>query len=210
MGAGAHRGSRQAGSPDRRTGGEMKRVGTAYILFGLLGFLGVHRFYMGKVGTGLLWLFTFGLLGFGLLYDLFTMETQVEEANRRLGFPPPARGPVSVGTAYVCLMFLSLGLLGVHRFYMGKVGTGILWLLTFGVFGIGYLYDFFTLETQVEEQNARRGFMPQRAAAPAGHVAMPPPAPPPAPAVASFCRSCGARVQAAGRFCATCGTAIGG
>lgn len=42
----------------------------ALLLSIFLGWLGVHRFYIGKIGTGILWLFTGGLLGIGWLVDV--------------------------------------------------------------------------------------------------------------------------------------------
>ncbi len=55
----------------------------AYVLRALSGggALGLHRFYLGKAGTGFLWLFTGGLAGVGCVYDLFTLPRQVREAN---------------------------------------------------------------------------------------------------------------------------------
>lgn len=41
--------------------------------------------------------------------------------------------------AIICFF---VGELGIHRFVVGKIGTGLLWLFTFGLFGIGMLVDF--------------------------------------------------------------------
>jgi TM2 domain-containing membrane protein YozV len=60
----------------------------------------------------------------------------------------------SLGLAYVLWFFF--GLLGIHQFYLGKVGRGILYLLTGGVLGIGWLIDLFTLPAQTRRVNAER------------------------------------------------------
>lgn len=61
----------------------MKSKGIAYVLWAvsIFGWLGLHRFYLGKVGTGLIWIFTGGAFGVGALIDLFTLGGQVEQHN---------------------------------------------------------------------------------------------------------------------------------
>jgi TM2 domain-containing membrane protein YozV len=79
----------------------MYSVGIAYLLWLLSGFgaLGFHRFYLGKIPSGLLWMFTGGLGMVGSVYDLLTLPAQVREANLRQallnGAAPPwsAAGP---------------------------------------------------------------------------------------------------------------------
>jgi TM2 domain-containing membrane protein YozV len=116
-----------------------------YLLW-IFGFTGAHRFYFGKPVTGTLWFFTFGLLGIGWLIDLFLMPSLERSAEARY-----VRGPYGYTVAWVLLTFL--GVLGIHRFYLGKWITGLLYLVSAGLFGIGYLYDYWTLNEQVSEQN---------------------------------------------------------
>lgn len=61
----------------------------------------------------------------------------------------------SKGTAYL-LWFIGLfGCLGLHHFYLGKVGKGIIWLITGGIFGLGSLIDLFTLGSAVDNKNTK-------------------------------------------------------
>ncbi|HOX92520.1 MAG TPA: TM2 domain-containing protein, partial [Spirochaetales bacterium] len=59
----------------------------------------------------------------------------------------------SVGIAYILWALGGFGALGLHRFYLGKVPTGVLWIATLGLGGVGCVYDFFTLGRQVEDAN---------------------------------------------------------
>lgn len=64
----------------------MKEKGIAYILWAacFMGACGLQRLYAGKIGSGLLYLFTFGLLGIGQLVDLFLIPNMVRDYNARL------------------------------------------------------------------------------------------------------------------------------
>lgn len=58
----------------------------------------------------------------------------------------PGYVPVSHKSRAVALVLaILLGALGVHRFYAGKVGTGVLYLFTGGLFGIGIIVDAITI-----------------------------------------------------------------
>lgn len=54
-------------------GGRMKNKWTAVLFCLFLGYIGAHRFYEGKIGSGVLYILTFGLFGIGWLIDLIIL-----------------------------------------------------------------------------------------------------------------------------------------
>lgn len=116
-----------------------------YILW-IFGFMGAHRFYYGRPVSGTIYFFTLGLFFIGWLVDLLLIPGMDKAADLRF-----KSGTIDYNIAWVLLTFL--GLFGVHRFYLGKWFSGLLYLLTGGLFLIGVVYDFWTLNRQVSEVN---------------------------------------------------------
>ena len=117
-----------------------------YILW-IFGFTGSHRFYYGKPVSGTIYFFTLGLLGIGWLIDIFLIPSMARKAELRF-----TECRIDYNIAWLLLTFL--GLFGIHRFYMGKWITGILYLCSAGIFGIGYIYDYWTLNDQITALNS--------------------------------------------------------
>ncbi|ANG65339.1 hypothetical protein A8C75_17575 [Marinobacterium aestuarii] len=118
-----------------------------YILW-ILGFMGAHRFYFGRPVSGTLYFFTLGLFLIGWIVDLFLIPSMDRSADIRY-----REGDTNYNIAWILLTFL--GIFGAHRFYMGKWLSGLLYLLTGGLLLIGVIYDFWTLNDQVSENNGQ-------------------------------------------------------
>lgn len=142
-----------------------------YILWFTLGFMGIHRLYFGKV-TGILFflattsvfiirlfneffqsLFVLSFLALFyfvcLIMDFFKIPSFQREANLKY-----ESNPYDYNIAWVLLIFL--GPLGLHRFYLGKWISGLIWLCTGGLVGFGYFWDFLRLNQIVSSQNLKR------------------------------------------------------
>ncbi len=127
------------------TGNDTHSKTIGYVLW-IFGFTGSHRFYYGKPVTGTIWFFTLGQLGNGWQVDRFLIPSMDRQADKRY-----RAGRIDYSVAWILLTFL--GLFGVHRMYMGKWITGLLYLVSGGLLGIGWLYDFVTLNSQVTTLN---------------------------------------------------------
>ncbi len=140
--------SRYSRAALRRNNSHSKVIGYLAWIFG---FMGAHRFYYGKQITGTIWFFTFGLFFVGWIIDFFLIPSMDDEADFRF-----EEGEVDYSIGWLLLAFL--GIFGLHRMYMGKWLTGLLYLCTLGLFGLGILYDFWTLNSQINEINSRQNY----------------------------------------------------
>lgn len=116
-----------------------------YLLW-IFGFLGAHRFYYGKQISGTIYFFTLGLFFIGWIIDLLLIPGMNRDADIRY-----RQGPIDYDLTWLLLVFL--GLFGIHRMYMGKWITGLIYLCTGGLFILGYLYDLWTLNDQISLAN---------------------------------------------------------
>ena len=115
----------------------------------LLWFIRLYRIssiYFGKPVSGTIYFCTFGLFLVGWIVDLFLIASMDREADSKF-----VAGNYDYTIAWICLTFG--GLFGIHRFYLGKWLSGLLYLATGGFFFVGYLYDFWTLNEQVSAAN---------------------------------------------------------
>lgn len=116
-----------------------------YILW-IFGFMGAHRFYFGRPISGTVYFFTLGIFLIGWIVDLFLIPGMDRAADIKY-----SSGNKDYTVSWVLLTFL--GIFGIHRFYLGKWITGLIWLLTGGLCLFGLLYDLWTLNGQIDEVN---------------------------------------------------------
>lgn len=116
-----------------------------YILW-IFGFMGAHRFYYGRPISGTLYFFTLGFFLIGWIIDLFLIPSMDRQADQRF-----SSGRKNYNVSWILLTFL--GIFGAHRLYLGKWITAIIWFFTGGFFLLGYLYDYWTLNEQIDEAN---------------------------------------------------------
>jgi len=125
-----------------------KAVG--YLLW-IFGFMGAHRFYYGKPWTGTLYFFTLGLFFIGWIIDLFLIPSMDDRADQRF-----RAGRINFNLSWILLTFL--GIFGAHRLYMGKWVTAIIYFFTGGLFLLGVLYDYWTLNEQISQKNIEKAW----------------------------------------------------
>jgi TM2 domain-containing membrane protein YozV/predicted Ser/Thr protein kinase len=133
-----------------------KTILPAFLLAFFFGIFGAHRFYVGKIGTGILQLFTFGGFGIWTIIDwiLILCKSFTDKNGVRITrwfYPeepliPEQKSEKIILPAFLLALFF--GFFGAHRFYAGKIVSGIFQLITMGGCGIWAMADFILIACQ--------------------------------------------------------------
>lgn len=115
-----------------------------------LGILGFQHFYLHRHLFGILYFFTFGLLGVGYIVDWFRTPVLVKRKNEE-NYGDRNPNIKYVDDAYI--LWFPFGLLGFHHFYLQRYLWGILYFFTFGLLGVGWIIDGFRLSCMVKDFN---------------------------------------------------------
>lgn len=130
-----------------------KSILEAYLLLIVLGLFGGHHFYLRRPVWGILYFFSFGLLGAGWLIDIFRLPVLVSRCNNDASQQNPNLVKKKhLDDAYV--LWFPGGFLGLHHFYLNNIGLGVLYLFTFGLFGVGWLIDACLMSYHVKKANS--------------------------------------------------------
>ncbi|GBG24952.1 TM2 domain-containing protein DDB_G0287015 [Hondaea fermentalgiana] len=110
----------------------------------LLGWSGAHQFALGRFKWGFLYVATLGFLGWGIIVDLLSLRTLLDSRCKHLRLDGHNDLLVErqnmaqrAHDSYVLWIF---GMLGLHQFYLGRTRVGLLYLCSFGLFGM-YIFD---------------------------------------------------------------------
>jgi TM2 domain-containing membrane protein YozV len=137
-------------------------IGDSYALWGM-SFLGANHFYLKRYGWGIFYLLTCGAFGVGMVVDLLRIPCLVKQYLKDRDEEKKSNEYIPYRTSDVYVLWLSpFGFLGAHYLYLGEIKMFYLYFFTFGLFGIGWIADFFRIPRVVRDINIRNFEMKQR------------------------------------------------
>ena len=113
------------------------------------GLLGAHHYYCRRKYWGLFYTFSLGGLGIGWMLDFVRMPFLVSRAEDKAG----GKAQVEYHKDDVYLLWMSFGLFGAHHFYLKRYRWGFIYLVTFGILGVGWIADAFRIPKIIKEMN---------------------------------------------------------
>ncbi|XP_033624705.1 uncharacterized protein LOC117288114 [Asterias rubens] len=150
----------------------LKSLGNTYVLWFPFGLIGFHHFYLGNPSYGIAYLTTFGLFGLGWVVDFWRMPRLVKEANLKIearwmweheiaNLPSDEEVPkfdyeIPKQLSDCYLLGSLTGVLGHHHHYLGRHGWGLLYLVTVGLFGVGFISDWFRMPILLKRYNTKK------------------------------------------------------